>query len=33
LRDGAIGDSLQVNVELDLDELTSVVPPRGYGRD
>ena len=33
LRDGATGEALQAIVELDLDELTAVVPPRGYGRD
>jgi hypothetical protein len=33
LRDGVTGEALQAIVELDLDELTAVVPPRGYGRD
>jgi hypothetical protein len=33
LRDGATGEALQAIVELDLDDLTAVVPPRGYGRD
>jgi len=33
LRDSATGEALQAIVELDLDELTAVVPPRGYGRD
>jgi hypothetical protein len=33
LRDGATGEALQVIAELDLDELTAIVPPRGYGRD
>jgi hypothetical protein len=33
LRDGATGAALQAIVQLDLDELTAVVPPRGYGRD
>jgi len=32
LRDGATGEALQAIVALDLDELTAVVPPRGYGR-
>jgi hypothetical protein len=33
LRDSATGEAPQAIVELDLDELTAVVPPRGYGRD
>ena len=33
LRDGVTGEALQAIVELNLDELTAVVPPRGYGRD
>jgi hypothetical protein len=33
LRDSATGEALQAIVELDLDELIAVVPPRGYGRD
>ena len=33
LRDSATGEALQAIVELDLDELTAAVPPRGYGRD
>ncbi|HEY6996268.1 MAG TPA: hypothetical protein VH397_21410 [Xanthobacteraceae bacterium] len=33
LRDGATGEALQAIVELDLDELTAIDPPRGYGRD
>jgi hypothetical protein len=33
LRDGATGEALQVIVDLDLDELTAIEPPRGYGRD
>jgi len=33
LRDGATGDALQAIVELDLDELMAIDPPRGYGRD
>jgi hypothetical protein len=33
LRDGATGQALQAIVDLDLDELTAIAPPRGYGRD
>jgi hypothetical protein len=33
LREGATGEALQAIVELDLDELASVAPPRGFGRD
>ena len=33
LRDSATAAALQAIVELDLDELTTIVPPRGYGRD
>jgi hypothetical protein len=33
LRDGATGQALQVIVDLDLDELASIEPPRGFGRD
>ena len=33
LRDGATGEALQVIVDLDLDELASIEPPRGFGRD
>ena len=33
LRDSATGEALQAIVELNLDELTAAVPPRGYGRD
>jgi hypothetical protein len=33
LRDSATAEALQAIVELDLDELTAIVPPRGYGRD
>jgi hypothetical protein len=32
-RDGATGDALQAIVDLDLDELAAIVPPRGFGRD
>jgi hypothetical protein len=33
LRDGATGGTLQAIVDLDLDELASIEPPRGFGRD
>jgi len=33
LRDGATGDALQAIVDLDLDELIAIEPPRGFGRD
>jgi hypothetical protein len=33
LRDSPTATALQAIVELDLDELTAIVPPRGYGRD
>ena len=33
LRDSATAEALQAIVELDLDALTDIVPPRGYGRD
>jgi hypothetical protein len=33
LHDSATGEALQAIVELDLDELTAAVPPRGYGRN
>ena len=33
LRDGASGEALQAIVDLDLDELASIEPPRGFGRD
>ena len=33
LRDTATAAALQAIVELDLDELAAIVPPRGYGRD
>jgi len=32
-RDGATGEALQAIVDLDLDELASIEPPRGFGRD
>jgi ferric-dicitrate binding protein FerR (iron transport regulator) len=33
LRDGATGEALRAIVDLDLDELVSIEPPRGFGRD
>lgn len=33
LRDGATGEALQAIVALDLDDLASIEPPRGFGRD
>jgi hypothetical protein len=33
LRDSATGEVLQAIVDLDLDALAAIVPPRGYGRD
>ena len=33
LRDGATGEALQAIVDLDLDELAGIEPPRGFGRD
>jgi hypothetical protein len=33
LRDGATGQALQAIVDLDLDDLLTIEPPRGYGRD
>lgn len=33
LRDSATGEALQAIVDLDLDELAAVPPPRGFGRD
>jgi hypothetical protein len=33
LRDSPTAAALQAIVELDLDELSTIVPPRGYGRD
>ena len=33
LRDGATGEALQAIVDLDLDELVSIEPPRGFRRD
>ena len=33
LRDTSTAAALQAIVDLDLDELAAIVPPRGYGRD
>ncbi len=33
LRDTATAEALQIIVDLDLETLASVEPPRGYGRD
>jgi len=33
LRDTSTAGALQAIVDLDLDELAAIVPPRGYGRD
>jgi hypothetical protein len=33
LRDSATGDALLTIVDLDLDELIAIEPPRGFGRD
>ena len=33
LRDTATAEALQAIVDLDLDDLTAIVPPCGYGRD
>jgi hypothetical protein len=33
LRDAPTAAALQAIVDLDLDELVAIVPPRGYGRD
>ena len=33
LRESATGEALQTVVDLDLDELAAVQPPRGFGRD
>jgi len=32
-RDGATGEALQAILDLDLDELAEIEPPRGFGRD
>jgi len=33
LRETTTGEALQAIVDLDLDELASIEPPRGFGRD
>jgi hypothetical protein len=33
LRNGTTGEALQAIIDLDLDELIAVEPPRGFGRD
>jgi hypothetical protein len=33
LRESVTAEALQAIVDLDLDPLTAIVPPRGYGRD
>ena len=33
LRDSATGEALEAIVELDLNDLIAIEPPRGYGRD
>jgi hypothetical protein len=33
LRDTATGEALQAIVDLELDDLLAIEPPRGYGRD
>jgi hypothetical protein len=32
-RDTATGEALQAMVDLDLDEIIAIQPPRGFGRD
>ena len=32
-RNSATGEALQAIVELDLDEIAAIDPPRGFGRD
>jgi hypothetical protein len=32
-RDGVTGEALRAIVELDLDEIAAIEPPRGFGRD
>jgi hypothetical protein len=32
-RDSATGEALQAIVDLDLDEIAAIQPPRGFGRD
>ncbi|HEY3849098.1 MAG TPA: hypothetical protein VGL95_18500 [Acetobacteraceae bacterium] len=33
IRDSTTGEALQAVVDLDLDELAAIQPPRGFGRD
>ena len=33
LRDSATAEGLQAIIDIDLDDLAAIVPPRGYGRD
>jgi hypothetical protein len=33
LNEGATGEALQAIVDLDLDEIVAIEPPRGFGRD
>jgi hypothetical protein len=33
LRDNVTAEALQAIVDLDLEAVTTIVPPRGYGRD
>jgi hypothetical protein len=33
LREGATGEALQAVVDLDLNEICAIEPPRGFGRD
>jgi hypothetical protein len=33
LHDTATGEALQAIVDLELDDLLAIEPPRGYGRD
>ncbi len=33
LQEGATAEALQIIVDLDLDELQAIEPPRGFGRD
>ena len=33
LRDGATAQALQEIIDIDLDALATILPPRGYGRD
>ena len=32
-RDGATGEALEAILDLDLDEIAAIEPPRGFGRD